>query len=600
MAWPDIVSARRCSQFAIDDGVNNMKAVIMEGAPWAGTMLAFPVGNELLIDHLLLTLKKLGIRDVAVVSCEQDPSVRELICRAGRSCDMTVVWCPQPVYRGTAGSLQTVEAFLDTPTFVGIHANVYLRDVDLAAAFKAHDEHRAGITLLTQRLAGTDDELESVEVDPTGLVSRVNILHWSRNRRSQLTPCGVYVFDREILSHIPRDEYFDVNEQLVPLLRNLGGVIRAHQIEGGVHTIAGPEDFLWLNREILHKNMQGGPRGGSRGWGMDDIVIGENSDISPRSFLLGPLVIGPNCVVEDYVQLIGPAVIGPTSHLEKGSLVRESVLRSGTRVQGNARVEYSVIADDETVPEGMRLRGTFWTAAKPAKYASPGSSNQFTATTLLQRTRLAQRTPGRAQSGRERRSTSGLVKSVLDVSAASVGMILAGPVMMLIALAIKLDSSGPVFFSQKRCGKNGKEFWMHKFRTMVPDAEKRQKELRVQNSVDGPMFKLEEDPRITRVGKLLRKTSLDELPQLLNVLRGEMSLVGPRPLAYDEMKFCPTWRDARLSVSPGLTGLWQVKARNRNRFAEWIRYDLEYVRTHSLWLDLYILIRTARVLLKGV
>lgn len=577
-----------------------MKAVIMDGAPYAGTMLAFPVGNELLIDHLLLTLKKVGIRDVAVVSCEQDPSVRELICRAGRSCDMTVVWCPQPVYRGTAGSLQTVEGFLDTPTFVGIHANVYLRDVDLAAAFKAHDEHRAGITLVTQRLAGTDDDLESVEVDPAGLVSRVNILHWSRNRRSQLTPCGVYVFDREILSHIPRDEYFDVNEQLVPLLRSLGGVIRAHQIEGGVHTIAGPEDFLWLNREILHKNMQGGLRGGSRGWGMDDIVIGENSDISPRSFLLGPLVIGPNCVVEDYVHLIGPAVIGPTSHLEKGSLVRESVLRSGTRVQGNARVEYSVVAGDETVPEGMRLRSTFWTTAQPAMYEPHGPSNQAAPNKLLQRTRRAQRSSGKAQRGSGQRSMYGLIKAVGDIAAAAVGMVLVGPLMLLIALAVKLDSPGPVFFSQKRCGKNGKEFWMHKFRTMVPDAEQRQKDLRTHNTVDGPMFKLEEDPRVTRLGKILRKTSLDELPQLLNVLRGEMSLVGPRPLAYDEMKFCPTWRDARLSVHPGLTGLWQVKARNRNRFAEWIRYDLEYVRTHSLWLDLYILIRTARVLLKGV
>ena len=233
-------------------------------------------------------------------------------------------------------------------------------------------------------------------------------------------------------------------------------------------------------------------------------------------------------------------------------------------------------------------------------YGPHGPSSQGPPGKPAQRTRRARRSSGKAQRGNGQRSMYGLVKSVVDLVAAAFGMVLVGPLMALIALAIKLDSPGPVFFSQKRCGKNGREFWMHKFRTMVPDAEKRQKELRAQNSVDGPMFKLEEDPRITRMGKILRKTSLDELPQLLNVLRGEMSLVGPRPLAYDEMKFCPTWRDARLSVSPGLTGLWQVKARNRNRFAEWIRYDLEYVRTHSLLLDLYILIRTARVLLKGV
>ncbi|MBI4001810.1 MAG: sugar transferase [Nitrospira defluvii] len=534
------------------------------------------------------------------MSCEQDPYVRELVCRTGRSYDMTVLWRTEPVYRGTAGGLQTVENFLDTPTFLVLHANVYLRDMDLAAALNAHEAHRAGITLVTQRMAGNDNDLESVEVDPSGLVSRVNILHWSRNRRSQLTPCGVYVFNREVLSLVPRDEYFDVNEQLVPLVRSQGGSIRAHQIEGGVYTIAGPEDFLWLNREILLKDIQNGVRGDSRHGGMDDIVIGENSDISPRSFLLGPLVIGPNCVVEDYVHLIGPAVIGPTSHLEKGSLVRESVLRSGTRVQGNARVEYSVVAGDETVPEGMRLRSTFWSTAKPAMYESHGPSNQAAPNKLLQRARRSQRSSGKAQRGSGQRSMYGLIKSVVDIAAAAVGMVLVGPLLLLIALAIKLDSPGPVFFSQKRCGKNGKEFWMHKFRTMVPDAEQRQKDLQAHNTVDGPMFKLEEDPRITRMGKILRKTSLDELPQLLNVLRGEMSLVGPRPLAYDEMKFCPTWRDVRLSVHPGLTGLWQVKARNRNRFSEWIRYDLEYVRKHSLLLDLYILIRTARVLLKGV
>jgi sporulation-control protein spo0M len=111
-----------------------MKAVIMESAPWVGTMLAFPVGNELLIDHLLLALKQQGVREVAVVSCEQDPYVRELVCRAGRACGMTVFWRTEPVYRGTAGGLQAVEDFLDTPTFLAIHANVYLRDVDLEAA----------------------------------------------------------------------------------------------------------------------------------------------------------------------------------------------------------------------------------------------------------------------------------------------------------------------------------------------------------------------------------------------------------------------------------------------------------------------------------
>lgn len=577
-----------------------MKVVIMESAPSAGTMLTFPVGNELLIDHLLLAVRKQGVREVAVVSCEQDPYVREQVCRAGRSHDMTIFWRTESVYRGTAGSLQAVEDFLDTPTFLGIHANVYLRDLDLTAAIKAHDEHRAGITLVTQCMAVNNDSLESVEVDPSGLVSRVNILHWSRNRRSQHTPCGLYVFNREILSHVPRDEYFDVNEQLVPLVRNRGGLIRAHQIEGMVHTITGPEDFLWLNREILLKGMPCGMRSDGRHGALDDIVIGENSDISPRSFLLGPLVIGSNCVVEDYVHLIGPAVIGPTSHLEKGSLVRESVLRSGTRVQGNARVEYSVVGGGETVPEGMRLRSTFWSTAKPAGYESHGTPTQSPPNRMLQRTRRSQRARGRTPEENSPRSIYAVIKYAVDITGAVVGLAVVAPLMLLIAFAIKLDSRGPVFFSQKRCGKGGKEFWMHKFRTMVQDAEQRQKALQASNNVDGPMFKLEEDPRITRMGKLLRKTSLDELPQLLNVLRGEMSLVGPRPLAYDEMKFCPTWRDVRLSVHPGLTGLWQVKARNRNRFSEWIRYDLEYVRGHSLWLDIYILVRTARVLLKGV
>ena len=577
-----------------------MKAVIMDGAPWSGTTLAFPVGHELLINHLLSMLKKHGIRDVAIVSCERDPDIRELVCQAARSQNMTVLWRTESVYRGTAGSVEVVKDFLDTPTFLGIHANVYVRDVDLTAVLSFHRQYHASITLVAQRRAGPDDALESVEIDPAGLVSRVNILHWSKNRRSQLAPCGLYVFDRDVLAQIPRDEYFDVNEQLVPLVRSRGGVIRAYEVDGGVHALRGPEDFLWLNREILLKELESPNRSDGRHHSFDEIVIGENADISPHSFLLGPLVIGPNCIVEDYVQLIGPAVIGPTSHLEKGSLVRESVLRPGTRVRGNARVEYSVVGGDETVPEGMRLRSTYWTTAEPEMHESRSALYQSLSSKLLPRLRRAQRLATTGSGGKRARTVYGVLKSLVDRVGAAIGMVFAGPLLLFIAAAVKLDSPGPVFFSQKRCGKDGREFWMHKFRTMVPDAEQRQKDLKSRNSVDGPMFKLEEDPRVTRIGKLLRKTSLDELPQLVNVLRGEMSLVGPRPLAYDEMKFCPTWRDARLTVRPGLTGLWQVKARNRNRFSEWIRYDLEYVRRHSLWLDIYILIRTARVLLKGV
>jgi lipopolysaccharide/colanic/teichoic acid biosynthesis glycosyltransferase/ADP-glucose pyrophosphorylase len=577
-----------------------MKAVIMDGAPGTGTMLAFPVGNELLINHLLLMLRRHGIREVAIVSCEQDPHIREAVRQAGQSENMEVLWRTESVYRGTAGSVDAVKDFLDTPTFLGVHANVYVRELDLTAAFRLHDQYRASITLVAQRRGGTDDTLESVEIDPTGLVSRVNILHWSRNRRSQLAPCGLYVFDRSVLSHIPRDEYFDVNEQLVPLVRSRGGVVRAYEVDSGVHAITSPEDYLWLNREILLKNLQHSPRGDSPKSGLDEIVIGENAEISPHSFLLGPLVIGRNCVVEDHVHLIGPAVIGPTSYLEKGSLVRESVLRPGTRVRGNARVEYSVVGGDETVPEGMQLQSMYWTSVEPGMHESRRVAEQGSPIKMMPRSRRTQRSSTTGEGGKWGRSIYGLIKSIVDRTGAAIGLVLVGPLMILSAAAVKLDSRGPVFFSQKRCGKDGREFWMHKFRTMVPDAEQRQKDLKAKNSVDGPMFKLEEDPRVTRVGKLLRKTSLDELPQLLNVLRGEMSLVGPRPLAYDEMKFCPTWRDARLTVRPGLTGLWQVKARNRNRFSEWIRYDLEYVRRRSLVLDVYILIRTARVLLKGV
>jgi exopolysaccharide biosynthesis polyprenyl glycosylphosphotransferase len=198
-------------------------------------------------------------------------------------------------------------------------------------------------------------------------------------------------------------------------------------------------------------------------------------------------------------------------------------------------------------------------------------------------------------------SWQGILKQVIDIFGAAFLIILSALPLLVAALAIRFTSPGPVLFRQRRCGLNGRPFTMLKFRTMVSDAEQRKMELAALNEMTGPVFKLTNDPRITPVGRFLRKWSIDEFPQLFNVLRGEMSLVGPRPLPVDEVeRFDDPAHRRRLSVKPGLTCLWQVCGRNNVRdFKEWVRLDLEYIDNWSLWLDLKILCRTVPVVLVG-
>lgn len=193
------------------------------------------------------------------------------------------------------------------------------------------------------------------------------------------------------------------------------------------------------------------------------------------------------------------------------------------------------------------------------------------------------------------------LKRPFDFIGSSIVLVLGSLVFVVIALLIKLTSPGPVLFRQKRAGLNGRPFTMYKFRTMVVDAEERKRELASLNEMRGPVFKLTNDPRITPIGKFLRRYSIDELPQFINVLRGEMSLVGPRPLPVDEVRrFDDFAHRRRLSVKPGLTCLWQVSGRNNvNDFKDWVRLDLEYIDNWSLWLDLKILWRTIPVVLGG-
>jgi exopolysaccharide biosynthesis polyprenyl glycosylphosphotransferase len=191
-------------------------------------------------------------------------------------------------------------------------------------------------------------------------------------------------------------------------------------------------------------------------------------------------------------------------------------------------------------------------------------------------------------------SWQSVLKHVMDLLGAFILLMVLSPLFLLIAMAIKLTSPGPVFFNQQRSGQNGAPFTLYKFRTMISNAEQFKHELEAMNEMSGPVFKVTNDPRITRMGKWLRRYSLDELPQLFNVLRGEMSLVGPRPLPVDEVKrFSDLAHRRRLSVKPGLTCLWQISGRNQiTDFKDWVRLDLEYIDNWSLWLDLKILLRT--------
>lgn len=191
-----------------------------------------------------------------------------------------------------------------------------------------------------------------------------------------------------------------------------------------------------------------------------------------------------------------------------------------------------------------------------------------------------------------------ILKNIFDFIFSLLVIILLGWLFLLIAFFVRIDSRGPVFFTQTRVGLRGREFQLYKFRTMIPNAEKVQQEIMNQNTQSGPVFKIKNDPRITRFGKILRKTSLDELPQFFNVLKGDMSIVGPRPPIPSEVAQYERWQLRRLSMKPGITCIWQVSGRNNIPFERWMKLDLQYIDTWSLRLDFILILKTIKTIFK--
>lgn len=191
------------------------------------------------------------------------------------------------------------------------------------------------------------------------------------------------------------------------------------------------------------------------------------------------------------------------------------------------------------------------------------------------------------------------IKRFFDVILSAFAIAVLLPLFFIVPIAVKLDSKGPAIYTQKRAGKGGRSFTMYKFRSMCQDADRLRKNLQEQNECDGPVFKILRDPRVTGVGKFLRKTSLDELPQLFNIIKGDMSIVGPRPPMLDEVEQYTLNQMHRLDVKPGLTCYWQISGRSNIGFEKWVQLDMQYIKERSLWTDLKIILKTVPAVLLG-
>ncbi|MEJ2702788.1 MAG: sugar transferase [Sedimentisphaerales bacterium] len=298
--------------------------------------------------------------------------------------------------------------------------------------------------------------------------------------------------------------------------------------------------------------------------------------------LVGDVLLGSDVSIAPDVVIVGPTIIGDGVSIESGAVVSSSIVAPGLRISANKIVQDRIVGG----PQHDRRRRSH--RADPSQGVSR-LSHDFD----------CPRDPCRSFRRWSRLSYARCLKRVADCFVAVVILLLFAPLMPFVALAIKLTSPGPVFYKDRRQGLHGKDFGCLKFRTMITGAHEIQEKLRIVSQVDGPQFKMEDDPRISTVGRFLRETYIDEIPQFFNVLLGQMSVVGPRPSPESENTLCPLWRDARLSVRPGITGLWQVhRTRQPMRdFQEWIHYDIEYVRNLSLRMDLAVCWQTTKKLL---
>lgn len=308
------------------------------------------------------------------------------------------------------------------------------------------------------------------------------------------------------------------------------------------------------------------------------IWIAPDAEVDPSARIYGPVVVHSAARIESDAALIGPVIVGPRALVGRRAVVNESVVSAAGRLDVGAVAVQCMVGAEAASPDGAPRR------AAAVQWVATGDNPLY-----------REALPDDPQDNPVvARGVSWKIKRGVDIAFAAIGLLALSPLLAVVAVLVKLTSRGPVFFAHDREGQGARVFRCWKFRTMIANADVQQRKLYAANAVDGPQFKMRRDPRVTWVGRILRATNIDELPQLYNVLRGEMSLIGPRPSPFRENQICVPWREARLSVRPGITGLWQVCRHDRasGDFHQWIHFDLLYVKHWSAWLDLRIFLAT--------
>ncbi|OPX90618.1 MAG: UDP-glucose:undecaprenyl-phosphate glucose-1-phosphate transferase [Pelotomaculum sp. PtaB.Bin104] len=368
-------------------------------------------------------------------------------------------------------------------------------------------------------------------------------------------PAYLY-FPPSVCKRFGREGRLPMNIEALRCYLNEKGIsIRRYRLGGEIHNLNSPEGLLYLLQKLP----------------FDEFPQLSSIAIDPTARLIGPVWADDDVYIEQNAVVAGP-----------------SILCKGVQIGAGAVVQNTVLAPALKVEAGEHLQNTLWLEKESRQHID--GPIRFS-TEYCERAEVYREWPlfSYARFG----------KRLFDIVLSLCILVLISLIFPVVVIMLKLTSPGPIFYRARRQGLHGKEFNCLKFRTMMTQADSLQERLRIVNEVDGPQFKINNDPRVTGVGKFLRDTCIDELPQFINVLLGDMSVVGPRPSPENENDSCPAWRDARLSVRPGITGLWQVcRTRQASQdFQEWVYYDTQYVRNLSFRQDVYICFKTASKLI---